>query len=293
MKRLIQLVFFYILICAYSFAQQLTYSEFIGLAKIEHWSNLNDVLTTKGFQYSGQKNDKAYWTKNCTETEFRYDGSFHWDYKKGTSYSVLEVESDKTTNYKIFTYYFPFKTTYNSFIQAARKNGFEISDDKITDDKITALYIKQKNKNGLIYIEELSFNSRKKDGFFIEYTPTIIVDDVDYTDSNQVIEDYKETSIYVNNTDSECSMEQPQIHWLDSYSFKYCPLAQCSESGTLHVYISVSSDGNVNFAAIIGGTLLNNPRACKTCLSLAKMCRFNVPTGIREDNDGVLTYTIR
>lgn len=287
-----------LLVSMNSFAQQLTYSEFINLTKIEHWSNLNDVLTTKGFQYSGKKNEKAFWTKNCTHTEFNYDGSFNWNYNKCGSYSVLEIESDKTTSYKRYTYYFPFRTTYNSFIQAAKQNGFVFCEDQITDDIITASYTKHKNKNGLLYVEFLYFNSRKKGDYFIEYLPSVIFDDVDSTNSSQELEKHSQhnndDSLNDDKAESEIHlMTKPQIHNLEGYSFEYCPLAEISKSGTLHIAITVSTDGRVIMAMIVGGTLTNNSRACKTCLSLAKMCRFRVPTGIKNDKDGFLTYTIK
>lgn len=144
MKRLLPLLLF-LLLCTHSFAQHLTYSEFMQVAKTERWTIINDLLSSKGFKFAGnvEKSDGpiAYWTKNFSyhiddKGEMVIDGFVDVD-----NFEWIIIRDTKSKNVSMTSYYFYLKTAYDKFIQAAQKDGFELVHDAVVDNGISSVYL--------------------------------------------------------------------------------------------------------------------------------------------------------
>lgn len=146
------------------FGQHLTYSSFIKMTKIQEWGQLSDALGEYGYVYSGSKQDtitgivsrRAVWVKNC-----QYDFSKNkYTYNVGVDFSKFEV-TDNGENNKTYSYLFPNKSSYKTFISTAQKNGFIFVDDILTDYFITTTYRRDNKQSGL---REIMIVSEANDG---------------------------------------------------------------------------------------------------------------------------------
>lgn len=131
------------------FGQHLTYSSFIKMTKIQEWGQLSDALGEYGYEFLGSdKNSnggiearQAVWGKNC-----KYDfSSGRYSFKRGVEYSsfvVMDYGEDKS-----YSYYFPNKSAYKTFITTAKKNGFKFLNENLSDNYIITFYQRYNKQN--------------------------------------------------------------------------------------------------------------------------------------------------
>lgn len=306
-----------------SFSQNLTYSEFMHLEKIKHWSELNEYLSLKGFKYAGSRSVEtktiAAWTKNCNSSSFDSKGNLNWRNKKGASYGVILIDEWDNTNNRKISFEFSGKSTYDLFLQTAKRHGFNFLKDDISNDYISSYYVKKDKKNN---VEYLVFHT-KKNGYCVQYCPYQIDFSARDNKKNKSYNDNLGKPINVENSNSkvepkttgagnqavkdrfenvfeytghiEKSFEKPVISGsgLEGYTLEYFPIAPCPGPGTIIIKVTVNSTGTVSKATVVGGSLKGNSRACSICVGLALRSRFRVPRNVTTERCGTITYTIK
>ena len=270
---------------------------------MKSWSDMTSTLSSKGYVYGGSRNSNDYimaaWTRNCTDSEFEYNNKFHWDFDINVNYSVL-ITKEYSNQYRTHEYYFSSKKTYDSFLISAKQNGFSYMRDSINNNNILAIYAKHNEK--LKRIEILFFSNREGGDYYIEYYPPYYYEDVVKNSSSSIKEDTPSYTIDNNeNIISEnkyssinhSNISSPNIGGLEGYSLEYSPSSHCPGPGTVIIRVTVSTEGTVTNATVIGGSLRNNSKASSECLTLARQSRFRVPKGQTNEKTGTLTYTIK
>ena len=283
-----------------AFSQHLTYSEFMRITKINGWSKLENALSAKGYKYAGSKDNStiriAYWTRNCIDCELHYDGSFNWNTENGKSYSVLKINDHKDNNGNInryFEYIFPYRTTYNTFLTAAKNNGYEFVRDDISDEYISASYIKPSSDFKIF--ELLIFYSRNNNGgYYIRYYPPFEFNQNTSTKNDSLIQNNISTKkssqlSSSNNTDFKYSCVRHRIDGLEGYTVEYFPSIRSHVSGSVVIRVTVSPSGTVTNAAFAGGSIKDSS-IHKRCVSIAEKVIFRVPRCIDKERTGVIIY---
>lgn len=152
-------------------AQYLTYNDFMHITKIKMWSEINEYLSAKGYEYGGSISDtikiEAGWARNCDRSGFESDGSFTWTYDTGTPNSAIIIREYKKTNSRTYRYHFHSRSAYNTFLQTAKKNGFKFYVEDVGSDYICVIYKRKTNKSSVI--ERLEFNTSQGGGCHIWY----------------------------------------------------------------------------------------------------------------------------
>ncbi len=289
MKRILLLVLISVFLNIHSYAQHLTYSDFMRLAKNDRWSIVHDFLSSKGFVYSGKKSLKIVWSRNCTITVFSNDGALEWS--NDPFYEIVIIETQKEINSRIVNYYFPFETTYNTFLQTVKNNGYKYNHEDISDDNISTTYFKVNKIRGKEYMDMFIFHSRKNNQFYISYFPPFDIEDYERQNSEIKSNQNVDADRYKNEY-AEGDIGSPIIDGLDGYGLEYFPTAKCPGPGTVVVRVIVSPRGIVTKATIVGGSN-NNNRAREICINLAKKTRFCVPSTQTSDKIGTITYTVK
>ena len=155
------------------FSQSIKYPDFIKLANIERWAELNDSLIAKKYIFSGtlkpSNNSHAYWTKYCT-IKFDSDGkgSIISDNSYG-SYEVLEVGKYEKDKGRTINYLLSSKRAFDSFLRSAEEDGFDFYSDIIQDNNIMTKYLKYDSISDKLFFEILRFTIGKDDRYMIEY----------------------------------------------------------------------------------------------------------------------------
>ena len=172
-------------------AKCLTYAELMRLSKMEQWSEINDSLAAKGFNYTGtgykSSETKAFWTKQCS-IEFS-DNGISKITPHGSSYEVLKLnELNKKSNKRNFTYYFDSKYAYKAFLEEAKKDGFMFLSDRPDDNSIYSHY-RRIDSLSAYHTEFIDFYIRNNRMFILDYWG--YVTQVSNTQRN---EDYSENS---------------------------------------------------------------------------------------------------
>ena len=151
----------------------LTYTEIMRFVKMDSWTEINDSLTTKKFNYAGtgnqSKNTKAYWAKNCS-LEFNEEGLSKINPSYESIYEVFKLDGlDKTTNRRDFTYYFDSKKAYKAFLDDAKNDGFIFRIDRPESNCIISIFTRLDSISGVKYQEFLRIYIKNDGMYIIEY----------------------------------------------------------------------------------------------------------------------------
>ena len=165
-KTIISLAFFFLF--NNSFAQNISYSEFFRLTKIERLSEIEKFLSSKNFKYAGSINRDDHrtvtWTYNCPDLIY-YDSGVNFSH--GKNYSMFYIQEYKD-NYRIYTYVFPTNEAYNRFLKIAKNNHFIFHEDGLNDNnEIYETYIRNRKNR----IEYLTFRKNTDGVAAVAYEP--------------------------------------------------------------------------------------------------------------------------
>lgn len=336
MKRILQILL--ILNCLMTvqvtWSQHLTYTEFMQLANKGSWTVINDYMSAKGYNYAGSRKatstnevEKIAWTKNCTYFNFTY-GGYSWNSKKGIPYSILIIEN-LAEYYREYIYYTSSKTTFDTFKLSAKRNGFNLLNERIDNDCITSIYSKVTKYENNTTTAYLHFKTKKDGNYAICHFPPYyivrlnahITDAAPKKDETKPEQKKKNDKATDNKTaDNSRTAPNPDAgkfgngskggtqgskdgnsntgaktgvgsigSGLVGYGPKNFPKPHGPESGTVIVRVRVKADGKVHSAEIAGGTIKNASQR-QECLNKALASQFSVPTNKITEGVGTIVY---
>lgn len=119
-------------------AQELSYSDFMKLNNLKRVSEVNDILIDKGYKYDGTYkgayDSVAYWTKGCHITCYNKN-NVEWDIEGNYSFYRWDYLGH-------FRYVTSSSGVFDSFITAAKNNGYKFAKEDVFAERTRHSYIK-------------------------------------------------------------------------------------------------------------------------------------------------------
>lgn len=155
-----------LLVSTMTFAQYVSYDDFMRIFKSTRHSEASQFLVSKGWKFyeswkdgtiTGNPWEVIVYTKNCTVKDSEPRNT-------GTGWSIIEVSKlIKNGKTEWLNYKFDNNNVYTQFLSRAKADGFKYDEEYSGDGEFSVSY--RRNKACMLFIQKRNYYS-------IEYMPT-------------------------------------------------------------------------------------------------------------------------